>query len=191
VLGPENLKYSGDIFGVAASALEERGYRPILLQGASGDISTRRTRLSRDYSEAQRIGRALAERVVKAILSGDVRQAGVKYGEERAVLRLKFREDAAGEAGAVISRVSKIAPRKAAARIGLLRLGGGEEFLLTPFEPAYALQEELGIGLVGVAYDYLGYLAPPGDYYESYMTFVDFWETLGVLKRVLRDLRGA
>lgn len=185
VLGPENLYYSADIFGATARELEERGYYPILLQGASGDVSTRRTRKSRDYAEVLRIGGELGRRIARALDGrGEAAGATVEYEEAEVVLDVSLKK-AAGEAGEVLEFVGRRAPRRLRIRIGLLKLGGFS-ILLTPFESTYAVKEELDVDdVVNLAYGYAGYLAPPGDYYEAHMTFVDYYEAFNALKRAL------
>lgn len=70
VLSAENLMISGDYPGAAVKSLEKIYGEDILFifsNGASGDISTRFTRNSQTFDEKDRMGRILAEEVIKGI----------------------------------------------------------------------------------------------------------------------------
>jgi len=69
ILGHENLLFSADFPGAARRALN--GIYPqtafLFINGASGDISTRFTRRSQDFSEVERSGRILAGEVLRVM----------------------------------------------------------------------------------------------------------------------------
>lgn len=68
VLGADNLYYSGDLFGVAATEIEEcLGTVCLLTNGASADISTRFTRADQTHAECARLGLQLSASVMRAI----------------------------------------------------------------------------------------------------------------------------
>lgn len=57
VLGPQNRLVSADLAGYLARALQHRwGVYPLVMQGASGDMSNRLYRQGNDYAELKRIG---------------------------------------------------------------------------------------------------------------------------------------
>jgi len=68
VMGPENLKYSADLFGVAAREVEEKfpGSVCLMFNGAAADASTRFTRRRQTWPELERLGKKLARQIVQA-----------------------------------------------------------------------------------------------------------------------------
>ncbi len=65
VLGPQNLKISGDLFGYIKRRLaEEWGITPLMMQGAAGDMSNRCYRLGNDYNELVRTGEGILVQIL-------------------------------------------------------------------------------------------------------------------------------
>jgi len=70
VLGPENRFLSGDLLGAAAALAEHllgRNTVVALTCGAAGDISTRFFRQSQDFAELERLGKILADAIVRLV----------------------------------------------------------------------------------------------------------------------------
>ena len=68
VLGPDNLYVTRDLVGALQDKVEEHtGYRTIYLNGAAANISTRFTRRSQSFEEAERLGHLAAEQIIEAI----------------------------------------------------------------------------------------------------------------------------
>lgn len=68
VLGPDNLYVTRDLVGALQDNVEERtGYKTIYLNGAAANISTRFTRRSQSFEEAERLGRLAADQIVEAV----------------------------------------------------------------------------------------------------------------------------
>lgn len=61
LLSETNLLISKDFQGSCMDLLIEKGYKPLYLQGACGDISTRFTRENQTFEESKRIGELLAQ----------------------------------------------------------------------------------------------------------------------------------
>ena len=68
ILNEKNFLFSRDLVGAAESHLES-GKKAIFINGSCGDLSTRYTRSSSDYQEAERLGSLWAEAVNKALKS--------------------------------------------------------------------------------------------------------------------------
>ncbi len=69
VLGPKNLLISSDIIGYTVRYLRERGglRGVVFVNSACANVSTRFTRRSQTFEEAERLGKLLAEQVLSAI----------------------------------------------------------------------------------------------------------------------------
>ena len=64
VLGAQNLQISGDLLGYISRGVKERvGVFPVMMQGASGDMSNRNYRLGHDAAELRRSGEAILEQL--------------------------------------------------------------------------------------------------------------------------------
>ncbi len=71
VLGPDNLYVTRDLVGALQDRVEElTGYKTIYLNGAAANISTRFTRRSQSFEEAERLGRLAAEQIIDAMVLG-------------------------------------------------------------------------------------------------------------------------
>ena len=71
VLGPDNLYVTRDLVGALQDKVEEHtGYKTIYLNGAAANISTRFTRRSQSFEEAERLGWLAAEQIIEAIALG-------------------------------------------------------------------------------------------------------------------------
>ncbi|MEW6455556.1 MAG: hypothetical protein AB1410_02415 [Acidobacteriota bacterium] len=69
ILGAENYKFSGDLFGYAQEKLENiLSGQPVVLiaNGAGADVSTRFTRKEQSYTELKRLGNILMENIIKS-----------------------------------------------------------------------------------------------------------------------------
>ncbi|MFW6381312.1 MAG: neutral/alkaline non-lysosomal ceramidase N-terminal domain-containing protein, partial [Bacillota bacterium] len=73
ILGPDNLFYSGDLFG-RAMRMVESDFRTtcILTNGAEGDVSTRFTRKNQKPGEADRLAKLLAGSIEECINGADL-----------------------------------------------------------------------------------------------------------------------
>jgi hypothetical protein len=80
VLGPANLAYSADypaaarrVLSAGLAATEDVETPPVVLflQGAAGDVSTRFTRRSQTFAEANRQGGILAGALLRGVLAGE------------------------------------------------------------------------------------------------------------------------
>ena len=92
VLGYENLYFSADFPGATRAALRQIYPETIFLftNGASGDISTRFTRRSQDFTEVNRLGRLLAGEVLK-VMQTILSQPEAELSGKLAEVELKLR----------------------------------------------------------------------------------------------------
>lgn len=67
VMPPQNLEYSADLFGSAASSVERnaRGTFCMMFNGAAGDLSTRFTRKEQTWNELDRLGQKLGRKIIQ------------------------------------------------------------------------------------------------------------------------------
>lgn len=190
VLGPDNLLISADLVGYALARLRARGgfRHAVFFNGAAGNVSTRFTRRSQTFSEAERLGFLLADQLAAPLRCRRVSLEGVEA--KRVDLELDLEDprekisaatgvesraqprDALREGVLLLERFSECAgyPKRAAARVTLLRLGE-LAVLALPFEVDTHLLEELeaearesgleDLLLFSYADGYLGYLPGP------------------------------
>ncbi len=205
VLGPDNRYISGDLAGYVAGKLEDR-YNTVvpIINGAGGDISTRYTRVSRDFDEVARLGSSLSEKMINVIDNEDfslkISLNDVKYIEKIVEVSIDKRrisetinkdKSSKDESIVVLRRIVNKLPARIYARLGLISFRNFA-LLFIPFEPTMAIQGMLNdeikdrkIVVVGYSYDYFGYLATDPDTYEYNMTLVDTNKMLNILKNLL------
>ncbi len=125
VLGSANLKYSGDIFGFAARAVQkELGVPCVLTNAAEGDVSTRFTRRAQDYTEVARLGEQLGTAILKGVkaaqaLPPDLSELKVVHETVRLPLR---RLPSVAEAEEVAARAREELERATEARVSSAEL---------------------------------------------------------------------
>ena len=142
VMGPSNLRYSADLFGVAASRTEKRFRNSVcmMFNGTSADASTRFVRANQTWAELDRLGRKLAGQILAASRSSEPVAAGPISGKTVAIT-FPFRkvpdteraqkeyDEALRKArvdpeGAASARLHRSLVEGAAARLLLSRIGG-------------------------------------------------------------------
>ncbi|HDI02465.1 MAG TPA: hypothetical protein ENF93_02345 [Ignisphaera sp.] len=68
VLGPDNLLYSGDLYGYIAREIEKTLSRVVLMpNGAAGNVSTRFSRKAQNYEEVIRLGNKVVESFIDSL----------------------------------------------------------------------------------------------------------------------------
>ncbi len=91
VLGPENLLYSGDLFGYVSRELETLFGAPTLFtNGAAGNVSTRYTRAGQGFNEVARLGNIVIDAAIDGILrSKDLEIDGIDIIHSKLSLKLR------------------------------------------------------------------------------------------------------
>ena len=74
VLGPQNLKISGDLFGYIARGVKEKfGIDAFMMNGAAGNMSNRCYRQGNDYAELIRVGDGILSQIVEKYPGSETR----------------------------------------------------------------------------------------------------------------------
>ncbi len=141
VMGPSNLEYSADLFGEAAGEVEKAFHDSecLLFCGAAADVSTRFVRREQTWTELERLGKKLGEKIISVSRDAQpIESAGINA--RSTAMTIPFREipdplraqseydEALGRiaenAGESENRLARSLVEGAAARLFLSRLGG-------------------------------------------------------------------
>ncbi len=173
VLGPDNLLYSGDLFGYASTELEKSlGATSLMINGAAGNVSTRFSRRAQNYEEVARLGNKIVDAAINAISTSRPLDIGsIDIAKTRLALRSRdFQVEKLIEIEEKIKRELEEAQRKGAPH-GVIRFLEsnlyGVRIAIERQKRIKALRS-IEVELLGIRLGKLVLVAFPGELFNEY-----------------------